>query len=58
LFEAFAEGLIDDRLQTGLTALAEALEKRGDIVLEGQRSAHTSKHKIFDVLMSNRTAMV
>ena len=35
--------------------LAETLKERSDIVLEGQRSAHTSKHKLVDVLMSNGT---
>jgi len=51
--EAFPEGLIDDRLQASLPAVAEAKKECGDVVLEGQRSAHTSKHKLVDVLMSN-----
>jgi len=34
-------------------AFAEALEERGCVTLDGQRNAHTSRHKPVDVLMSN-----
>jgi hypothetical protein len=42
LFEACAEGLIDDGFETGFPAFAEALKERCDVVLEGHRTAHTS----------------
>ena len=51
LLNAATERLIDQVPKASLAGLAQALEARRDIVIDGQGGSHASKHNKFDVLM-------
>lgn len=53
MLKALPERQIDKLLELHAAPLVEPLERRSDIIVEGHRSSHASKHSIFDALMQS-----
>lgn len=52
LSEAAAKGFIDEIAKAFPSGFPQLLQLGGDVVIEGKRRSHASKHKSFDALMS------
>src|SRR6266487_1559845 len=54
LAQATTQDVVDNLFEARVSALAQTLEHGSDIVIDGKGRSHTSKHILFDVLMSIR----
>lgn len=57
MFESLAERRVNNVLEGQPVRLTQAFDEGGNIGVESQRGAHTSKHRLFDALMSKDIVM-
>jgi hypothetical protein len=56
MFKPFPERQVDELLELHTAPLIEPFEGGSDIIIEGYRSSHASRHNIFDALMQTDRA--